>query len=276
MKTLKRTLVALAALTVASMSVSTMAFASEDATPAGDEEKTTESVSESVSESESESESESVSDTTAEDTTEAASEADVQNKGDANASTVFTIGTVTVEPGTTTVDVPVTVSPNAGIAGTGLHYYYDGITFSKTVRGDVDPGFIGNASNASDVAVTTAADSAVSDTGVLYYLEFTIPADATAGTVYDIAGSLELVSDIDGNDLAAGMVDGAIIIAGAEESTEAASETETATEKATAAATKTVTKVGSSPATGEALPIAGAVAAVAVIGGVAIASKKRK
>jgi hypothetical protein len=273
MKTLKRTLVALAALTVASMSVSTMAFAAEEDTtaPAESVEDTT---AESVDES-GEATSESVEATTAEATTEAASEADVQNKGDANASTVFTIGTVTVEPGTTTVDVPVTVSPNAGIAGTGLHYYYDGITFSKTVRGDVDPGYIGNASNASDVAVTTAADSAVSGTGVLYYLEFTIPADATAGTVYDIAGSLELVSDIDGNDLAAGIVDGAIVIAGAEEeSTEAASET--ATEKATAAATKTVTKVGSSPATGEALPIAGAVAAVAVIGGVAIASKKRK
>jgi hypothetical protein len=268
MKTLKRTLVALAALTVASMSVSTMAFAAETT------EANTESTSTATDPSATDPSATDPSNTT-EATTEAASEA--ENKGTAGANTVITIGTVTVEPGTTTVEVPVTVSPNAGFCGTGIMYSYDSaITYSTVNSGNIKAGDPVEATTAGSVALTTGAAAAVTTEGTLYTLVFNIPADATAGTTYAITGSVSLLSDADNKETSDYyLVDGAIVIAGAEEeSTEAASET--ATVAATAAASATVTRVGSSPATGEALPIAGAVAAVAVIGGVAIASKKRK
>jgi LPXTG-motif cell wall-anchored protein len=57
------------------------------------------------------------------------------------------------------------------------------------------------------------------------------------------------------------------------EATEAA---ETTTTEAAAVATKTTASSTSSPKTGDALPVAGVAAAVAVIGGVALVSKKRK
>ena len=250
MKTLKRTLVALAALTVASMSMTAVASAADE--PATTAAATTEAAA-----------------TTAAATT-AAAEAD--NKGDASAATVITIGTVTVKPGTASASVPVTISGNVGFAGTGFKYTFDKALTFKSVKGDLIGSPVKSVAG-NVVALTSAGSEDVKDNGTLYTLTFDLPKDAKAGDVFNIAGSLKQFANADTKDVAVKIVDGAIKVEAEKAATTVAATTAASTTKA---AKKTVKKAGSSPATGEALPIAGAAAAVAVIGGVAIASRKRK
>jgi hypothetical protein len=137
-----------------------------------------------------------------------------------DASTIFTIDTVTVQPGTTRVFVPVIVSPNAGFTGTGIKYTYDSdITYYDVYSGDIDVGYMGDATSLGVVAIATVADgNVVTSEGTVYTLEFTIPSDAEAGTFYAIEGSMSLLSDADNyetDDFY--LVDGGIIIADEEE-----------------------------------------------------------
>jgi hypothetical protein len=171
-----------------------------------------ESESESESYYEPETESYYYEETTAEEYT--------PNKGTPGANTVFTIDTVTVQPGTTRVSVPVIVSPNAGFTGTGIKYTYDSdITYYDVYSGDIDVGYMGDATSLGVVAIATVADgNVVTSEGTVYTLEFTIPSDAEAGTFYAIEGSMSLLSDADNyetDDFY--LVDGGIIIADEEE-----------------------------------------------------------
>ncbi|MDY3257284.1 MAG: cohesin domain-containing protein [Ruminococcus callidus] len=293
MKTLKRTLVALAALTVASMSMVSVASAADDA-PKADADKP--SVSEDTPKEDTSKEDTSKEDTSKEDTskedtskeettattvasgeaatttaaaTTAAAEAD--NKGDASAATVITVGTVTVKPGTASASVPVTISGNVGFAGTGFKYTFDSKLTFKSVKGDLIGSPVKSVAG-NVVALTSAGSEDVKDNGTLYTLTFDLPKDAKAGDVFNIAGSLKQFANADTKDVAVKIVDGAIKVEDEKATTAAA----TTAASSTKAAAKTVKKAGSSPATGEALPIAGAAAAVAVIGGVAVASRKRK
>ena len=272
MKTLKRTLVALAALTVASMSMTAVASAAE--TPS---ETPSESVSETPSESVSETPSETPSETsavvtTAPASTTAAAATTKADKSKPGAKTVITIGTVTVKPGTTSASVPVTISGNTGFAATGFGFTYDPAIKFDSVEG----GIIAEPEGADGTnykALTSAKSTNITKDGVIYTLKFTIPADAKAGTVYEISGAVDTFADADGKDVDVNLVKGAIKVEAEKAATTVAATTAASTTKA---AKKTAKKAGSSPATGEALPIAGAAAAVAVIGGVAIASRKRK
>ena len=274
MKTLKRTLVALAALTVASMSMTAVASA-EDPAPA-ETGAPTETVSETPSETPSETSAvvtTAPAATTTAAATTAAAEAD--NKGDASAATVITVGTVTVKPGTASASVPVTISGNVGFAGTGFKYTFDSKLTFKSVKGDLIGSPVKSVAD-NVVALTSAGSEDVKDNGTLYTLTFDLPKDAKAGDVFNIAGSLKQFANADTKDVAVKIVDGAIKVEDEKVTTAATTAAGTTAASTTKAATKTVKKAGSSPATGEALPIAGAAAAVAVIGGVAVASRKRK
>ena len=273
MKTLKRTLVALAALTVASMSMTAVASAADEATTEAaattDVAATTEAAATTAAAT-----TEAAA-TTAAATTEAAATtaaAEADNKGDASAATVITIGTVTVKPGTASASVPVTISGNVGFAGTGFKYTFDKALTFKSVKGDLIGSPVKSVAG-NVVALTSAGSEDVKDNGTLYTLTFDLPKDAKAGDVFNIAGSLKQFANADTKDVAVKVVDGAIKVADEKAATTVAATTAASTTKA---AKKTAKKAGSSPATGEALPIAGAAAAVAVIGGVAIASRKRK
>lgn len=274
MKTLKRTLVALAALTVASMSMTAVASAAgtestEATTAAATDAATGEATTAAATDATTgEATTAAAEDTTAAEETKAADE----NKGDASASTVVTIGTVTVKPGTASAAVPVTISGNVGYAGTGIRFTFD----SKLSYTSVEAGKAGTAVDSAAgniVAVTSASGKDVTGDDALYTLNFDLPKDAKAGDVFNITGSLIQFVNAAGEDVKVKIADGAIKVADDAVATTAAATTAASSTKAAA---KTVKKAGSSPATGEALPIAGAAAAVAVIGGVAVASRKRK
>ena len=285
MKTLKRTLVALAALTVASMSMTAVASAADTdtteaaATTAAAEATTEAAATTAAAEATTEAaattaaaEATTAAATTAAATT-AAAEAD--NKGNASAATVITVGTVTVKPGTASASVPVTISGNVGFAGTGFKYTFDSKLTFKSVKGDLIGSPVKSVAG-NVVALTSAGSEDVKDNGTLYTLTFDLPKDAKAGDVFNIAGSLKQFANADTKDVAVKIVDGAIKVEDEKATTAATTAAGTTAASTTKAATKTVKKAGSSPATGEALPIAGAAAAVAVIGGVAVASRKRK
>jgi hypothetical protein len=133
-------------------------------------------------------------------------------------STMFTIGSVTVQPGTTEVSVPVTVSPNAGFVATGIEYAYDrSISLLGEERGDIgSDSFINDSieiSVTSVAAITTASSGAITDDGIIYYLKFSIPDDAEPGTVYSITGSIDSLYDADNNETTDYyIVDGSITI----------------------------------------------------------------
>ena len=272
MKTLKRTLVALAALTVASMSMTAVASAADtDTTEAAATTAAAEATTEAAATTAA-AEATTAAATTAAATT-AAAEAD--NKGNASAATVITVGTVTVKPGTASASVPVTISGNVGFAGTGFKYTFDSKLTFKSVKGDLIGSPVKSVAG-NVVALTSAGSEDVKDNGTLYTLTFDLPKDAKAGDVFNIAGSLKQFANADTKDVAVKIVDGAIKVEDEKATTAATTAAGTTAASTTKAATKTVKKAGSSPATGEALPIAGAAAAVAVIGGVAVASRKRK
>ena len=146
--------------------------------------------------------------------------------------------------------------------------------------------------------------------GTLWTLVFEVPADAQAGDRYDITTLLESngtpveINNGTGKETPA-VVDGAIIIEGAVTTTTTTSTTTTTTTTTeattttaeattttaevttttaevttTAEATTTTTTATSgkteSPKTSDVLPVAGAAAALVVIGGVALVAKKRK
>ncbi len=279
MKTLKRTLVALAALTVASMSMTAVASAADtDTTEApattAAAEATTEAAATTAA---AEATTAAAEATTAAATTAAATTAaaEADNKGDASAATVITVGTVTVKPGTASASVPVTISGNVGFAGTGFKYTFDSKLTFKSVKGDLIGSPVKSVAG-NVVALTSAGSEDVKDNGTLYTLTFDLPKDAKAGDVFNIAGSLKQFANADTKDVAVKIVDGAIKVEDEKATTAATTVAGTTAASSTKAPTKTVKKAGSSPATGEALPIAGAAAAVAVIGGVAVASRKRK
>ena len=276
MKTLKRTLVALAALTIASMSMTAVASAADE--PATTAEATTDVAATTAAEATTDAAATTAAATTEAATTAAATTAaattaaaEADNKGDASAATVITVGTVTVKPGTASASVPVTISGNVGFAGTGFKYTFDSKLTFKSVKGDLIGSPVKSVAG-NVVALTSAGSEDVKDNGTLYTLTFDLPKDAKAGDVFNIAGSLKQFANADTKDVAVKIVDGAIKVEDEKATTAAA----TTAASSTKAAAKTVKKAGSSPATGEALPIAGAAAAVAVIGGVAVASRKRK
>ena len=277
MKTLKRTLVALAALTIASMSMTAVASAADE--PATTAEATTDVAATTAAEATTDAAATTAAATTEAATTAAATTAaattaaaEADNKGDASAATVITVGTVTVKPGTASASVPVTISGNVGFAGTGFKYTFDKALTFKSVKGDLIGSPVKSVAG-NVVALTSAGSEDVKDNGTLYTLTFDLPKDAKAGDVFNIAGSLKQFANADTKDVAVKIVDGAIKVEAEKAATTVAATTAASTTKAAA---KTVKKAGSSPATGEALPIAGAAAAVAVIGGVAVASRKRK
>ncbi len=151
----------------------------------------------------------------------------------------------------------------------------------------------GSVAAAKDGAIWYAgASSDALDPGTTgAYVTVEVTKDAQPGDTFTVSGlstsptgaeATYKNSDAENGDVT--VVDGVITIAAAEteaptttaaeaEATEAAATTTTA---AAAVATKTTASSTSSPKTGDALPVAGVAAAVAVIGGVALVSKKRK
>lgn len=291
MKTLKRTLAALAALTVASISCATVAFAdetteevvtteatSEDATGSTDaSEDSTDSSEETTAEATTGEE------TTAAATTAAATEAptDAATDGGINdPSAAVKVGGNTVEvkeaEAGSTVNAAVEISGNPGFASTGFKLAIDPALTYNSVEGGLIQGATVVA-DGSDVAVTSGSSSDITGDGALFSVAVTVPADAKAGDTYSIGVTVLTFANVAGDNVSVAVAPVTITVVGEETTaapTESSEAPSTVTEKVTAKAT--VKKAAGSPATGEALPIAGAVAAIAVIGGVAVASKKRK
>ena len=104
----------------------------------------------------------------------------------------------------------------------------------------------------------------------------TVESTAKAGDVYNLVGTPLNSEGVDRSDLngtSAAVSGGSIVIV--EDPTDAPTDAPVATPTPTATST-TKPSSSSSPKTGDALPIAGVAVAVAVIGGVALVSKKRK
>ncbi len=134
------------------------------------------------------------------------------------------------------------------------------------------------ASDAGDGYVTVVAyGSAALADGAVATIDFTIPADAVAGTTYDVTfGGVNTFAIFGGDDIAASVPTsgGTITVVEDEpETTAAPEETTAAPEETTAAATTAAAKTGA-PKTGTA-GVAVAVAGLVTAGAAAVVLKKR-
>ena len=214
------------------------------------------------------------------------------------ATGTLTVGTVTVSlddlaASNYEVVVPIEVSGTNGWneLGYGISYNVAEITATKAASGtDLVMAAVLEGCQLLNVpainndlgiiwagATTLGVGSTVyySPDGVILNVTFKVNENAAAGDRYDITalvennGTAQMITTAGGTDVCS-LVSGAIIIEG-----EAPTTTTTTTTQAT---TTTTAKKGSteSPKTGDVLPVAGAAAALVVIGGVALVAKKRK
>lgn len=162
------------------------------------------------------------------------------------------------------VTVPLTFSTTVEQYGLGINYdsnldYVDGAASASGF--DISTSV---ANHDKNFAVATGASTAGTSNG-LVNLVFTVPSDAAEGDSYSLTGAAKMLDDSDCiyNDGIPTYVDGAINIIA--EPTEPPTATPTTTPAA-------------SPQTGDSnsAPVVGVAVAVAVIGGVALFSKKRK
>lgn len=162
---------------------------------------------------------------TTESTTEQTTETKDSSDSRPDFSVKFTIGTVTVSPGSTTATVPVTVSDNDGFAGTGILYSYDEkLTISSATSGELITNTDWYKANkdlykpscargaGGKAAVATAYRQDVTGEGVFYYLNFALPTDTKDGDVFEITGEAKGVTNASGYDLKREVVSGKIIV----------------------------------------------------------------
>ena len=134
---------------------------------------------------------------------------------------VFSVGTVEVYPGDT-IDVPITLAANSGLAGTILHIAYNAtvLTLTGTDRGTV---FSGDYLFSNDLTTSPCtliwydalSTSSHTETGVLCTLHFTVASDAAAGE-YPIELTYETNStfDVDTNNVACVVENGGVTVRG--------------------------------------------------------------
>lgn len=184
----------------------------------------------------------------------------------------------------TEVTLPVYAQGNTGFTSFAFGFSWDTAELTY-VEADANSGLCSAAlsSDANFVWYPIIATKTVSDEEV-GYVTFTLVNDGVAGDVYTITGES---AGLDGSPMTCDAVaDGTITIVAdeteaaettttEEETTEAEEETTTTTEAAVVATPATAVATTGSPKTGEALPFAGVAVAVAVIGGVALVSKRK-
>ncbi|MBQ7897963.1 MAG: hypothetical protein IJ323_06020 [Clostridia bacterium] len=104
--------------------------------------------------------------------------------------TVVTIGDVTVSKGQSTVDVPITVSGNTGLAGLQLSMTYsDGLELTAIERGDALSGLTYTKPNdltANPITLVLAGEVADDTNGTLYTLTFSLPNDTAQTYSVDV------------------------------------------------------------------------------------------
>lgn len=185
------------------------------------------------------------------------------------------------------VTMPITISNNPGFNNVGFQIQWDEseVTYASN---DVAAGMDGSTVKEGALWFAIMNQKAIEGTSV-GSVTFTVNSAAAEGDVYKIAG---VNADSDGNaapfgkdgeDLGLAAVNGGTITivaaaTTAEPTTEAPAPVTTPAPTATPTTTTTTTAkpTTGSPKTGDALPVAGVAVAVAVIGGVALVSKKRK
>lgn len=196
------------------------------------------------------------------------------------------------------VKVPMTMLNNDGFAQLGFLFTLDeGLSQVGKPSNDCAAAVFGPASKGQATWVGLTSDTDM--TGAICTVTVAVDEAAEEGDVYPITlqfakangdlGTLANMAGDEGTAESVTVVNGAVEIVAAETeaptteapTTEApvAETTTTAPVATPVAATTTAKKAAastSSPKTGDALPIAGVAAAVAVIGGVALVSKKRK
>lgn len=174
-----------------------------------------------------------------------------------------------------TVEVPITAGASFNNLAFGITLD-DGLTF---VQGsNTAGGLCAAVANGQFVWFPVTAMTAI-DGASAGSITVTVESSATEGSTYKLSATTK---DADGNDAAVlddaspSVSSGSIVIKAGETEAPTATPTTAATEAPAAEATATTKTTSGSPATGDALPIAGVGVAVAVIGGVALVSKKRK
>lgn len=190
------------------------------------------------------------------------------------------------------VKVPMTMLNNSGFSQLGYGVTFDdGLKIVGKPSNDCDAAVFGPVSNGQFTWIGLTSDVPMS--GAICTLTVDVTKSAAEGDVYPIKvqfakangdlGTLANAAGDTGTASSVSTVDGAveIVAAATEAPTTQAPTVPTATPVAgTTTAVATTTKKAaastSSPKTGDALPIAGVAVAVAVIGGVALVSKKRK
>lgn len=127
--------------------------------------------------------------------------------------TVIEVGNVEIskKDAGKTILVPVSIFNNPGFAGTGIKYTCD--TDAKTVGIDgklisspvkcIADGFI---------AVTSARSTDITRDGVLYYLKYRLPENATVGYRLNISAELKQFVDAAGNDVEVKLYGGSITV----------------------------------------------------------------
>ncbi len=187
------------------------------------------------------------------------------------------------------VSVPIIASNDFTTLAVGMTLD-EGLTF---VAGTASGGLVAADANGQFVwyALMNATELAGASTAAV---TVTVESTAKAGDVYNLVGTPLNTEGVDRSDLngtSAAVSGGSIVIvedpteaptdAPTDAPTEAPTDAPVATPTPTTAPAPTATSTtkpssSSSPKTGDALPIAGVAVAVAVIGGVALVSKKRK
>ncbi|MDY3258659.1 MAG: Ig-like domain-containing protein, partial [Ruminococcus callidus] len=119
------------------------------------------------------------------------------------------VGTVTVKPGTKTVNVPVILSGNKGFAGGGFIFDFDlNLSFDGAEGGIIST--LATSVNNNLLSVTFAGYQNITSNGVMFTLQFELPDVIKVGDVYSITGSLDTFCDEYRYDLPVKIVDGAI------------------------------------------------------------------
>ena len=101
------------------------------------------------------------------------------------------VGTVTVKPGTKTVNVPVILSGNKGFAGGGFIFDFDlNLSFDGAEGGIIST--LATSVNNNLLSVTFAGHQNITSNGVMFTLQFELPENAKSGDVYNV-----YINDVD-------------------------------------------------------------------------------
>ncbi len=130
------------------------------------------------------------------------------SKGNENADTVISVGTVTVKSNTAIVDVPVTISGNVGFAGGGLVFNYDSkLSFNSVIEEIITPE---RSVKDNSLALTFAKSKNVTSNGVMFTLQFKLPVNTKNGDEFKIESLLNGFVEENGGDVAVKLVSGTI------------------------------------------------------------------